>query len=86
MPIYIKMDAYDQLLLSEGICRQLGMIQFHPHVESWRGGKKKPPAKATMEPPSERGGRQYDLQKKRPHPARLVKSAQGRASPEEGEM
>ena len=85
-PIYIKMDAHDQLLLSEGVCRQLGIIQFHPHVESWRGGKKKPPAKATKEPLSERGGHRYDLRKKRPHPARLVKSARGRASPEEGEM
>ena len=84
-PVYIKMDAHDQLLLSEGVCRQLGIIQFHPHVESWRGGKK-PPAKATMEPPSERGGRRYALRKKRPHPARLMKSARGRASPEEGEM
>ena len=23
-PMYVKMDAYDQLLLSEGVCRQLG--------------------------------------------------------------
>jgi hypothetical protein len=38
-PIYIKMDAPDQLLLSEGVCRQLGIISHHPKVEVWRGGK-----------------------------------------------
>ena len=30
------MDACDQLLLSEGVCRQLGMIRFHPSVERWK--------------------------------------------------
>ena len=25
-PVYIKMDAHDQLLLSEGVCRQLGIV------------------------------------------------------------
>lgn len=39
-PIYIKMDAHDQLLLSEGVCRQLGIISYHKDVEKWRGGKK----------------------------------------------
>ena len=34
-PIYIKMDAHDQLLLSEGVCRQLGIIQYHLRVEKW---------------------------------------------------
>ena len=38
-PIYIKMDAHDQLLLSEGVCRQLGIITYHPSVEKWRGGR-----------------------------------------------
>ena len=38
-PIYVKMDAHDQLLLSEGICRQLGIITYHTSVERWRGGK-----------------------------------------------
>ena len=33
-PIYIKMDAYDQLLLSEGMCRQLGIISYHPDVQA----------------------------------------------------
>ena len=31
-PIYIKMDAHDDLLLSEGVCRQLGIIEYHPEV------------------------------------------------------
>ena len=34
-PVYIKMDAADQLLLSEGVWRQLGVITFHPNVERW---------------------------------------------------
>jgi len=42
-PIYLKMDAHDQLLLSEGVCRQLGIISYHPNVKIWRGGRKQPP-------------------------------------------
>ena len=38
--IYLKRDANDQLLLSEGVCRQLGIISCHPSAEPWRGGKK----------------------------------------------
>ena len=37
-PVYIKVDAADQLLLSEGTCRQLGIVSYHPAVETWRGG------------------------------------------------
>ena len=33
-PIYIKIDAADQLLLGEGICRQLKMITYHPSLSS----------------------------------------------------
>lgn len=32
-PVYIKMDAEDQLLLSEGLCRQLGVVTYHSAVE-----------------------------------------------------
>ena len=32
-PVYIKMDAREQLLLSEGVCRQLGIIHYHPLVK-----------------------------------------------------
>ena len=39
-PVYVKTDAHEQLLLSEGVCRQLGILQYHPDVEPWRGGKK----------------------------------------------
>ena len=39
-PVYITMDAKDQLLLSEVVCRQLGIVQYHPNVEVWRGGHK----------------------------------------------
>ena len=31
-PVYIKKDAEEPLLLSEGVCRQLGVIQYHPDV------------------------------------------------------
>ena len=37
--VYIKMDAHDQLLLSEGVCRQLGILSYHSKVEIWRGGR-----------------------------------------------
>ena len=30
--VYVKMDAYDSLLLSEGVCHQLGIIKYHPSV------------------------------------------------------
>jgi len=32
-PVYIKMDAHDQLLLSEGLCRQLEIVSYDPAVE-----------------------------------------------------
>ena len=37
--VYIKMDATDQLLLSEGVCRQLSIIHYHPYAEIWRGSR-----------------------------------------------
>ena len=42
-PVYFKMDAHDQLLLSERVCRQLDhvILSYHPDVQVWRGGKKK---------------------------------------------
>ena len=30
--VYVKMDAPEQLLLSEGVCRQLGVISYHQEV------------------------------------------------------
>ena len=36
-PIYIKMDAHDQLLLAEGVCSQLGIVEYHKDV--WPGRK-----------------------------------------------
>ena len=32
-PVYVKMDAHDQLLLSEGVCRQLEIVKYHPDVQ-----------------------------------------------------
>ena len=34
--IYVKIDAHDQLLLSDGVCHQLGVISYHDNVEPWR--------------------------------------------------
>lgn len=31
-PVYVKLDAPKQLLLSEGVCRQLGIISYHPEI------------------------------------------------------
>ena len=39
-PVYIKMDVQNWLLLAEGVCRQLGIVNYHPEVETWRGGSK----------------------------------------------
>jgi len=39
-PVYVKMDAPEELLLSEGICRQLGILSYHPHVEPRQTGTK----------------------------------------------
>ena len=32
--IYVKMDASEPLLLSEGVCRQLGIVTYHPEVST----------------------------------------------------
>ena len=45
--VYIKVDAADQLLLSEGVSRLLGIVQYHPDVQVWRGGHKKKSATKT---------------------------------------
>lgn len=38
-PIYIKMDTPEQLLLSEGVCRQQGIVSYHHNIALWRGHK-----------------------------------------------
>ena len=37
--VYVKMDAPKQLLLSEGVCRQLGILIYHPDVQPGNGDK-----------------------------------------------
>ena len=32
--IYVKMDASEPLLLSEGVCRQFGIVTYHPEVDA----------------------------------------------------
>ena len=34
--VYVKMDAQEQLLLSEGVCRQIGIVTYHPSIEPSR--------------------------------------------------
>ena len=36
-PVYVKMDAKEQLLLSEGVCRQLGIMTYHGAVSPGQG-------------------------------------------------
>ena len=31
-PVYVKMAAKERLLLSEGVCRQLGIVRYHEQV------------------------------------------------------
>ena len=38
--VYVKMDAPEQLLLSEGVCRQLGILTYHPDVQPGNGDEK----------------------------------------------
>ena len=33
-PVYVKMDTHVELLLSEGVCRKLGIVSYHPDVIS----------------------------------------------------
>ena len=35
-PVYVRKEAQDQLLLSEGVCRQLGIITYHPVVQPFK--------------------------------------------------
>ena len=38
-PVYVKMDAPEELLLSEGVCRQLNIISYHPEVQKSTSAK-----------------------------------------------
>lgn len=38
-PIYIKAHTSEQLLLGEGVCRQLEIISYHPEVSDRKGRK-----------------------------------------------
>ena len=51
-PIYIKMDAHDQLLLFEGVCRQLDILTYHPDIHVWRGRKKQSSSEMQAQVPS----------------------------------
>ena len=44
--VYVKMDAPEQLLLSEGVCRQLGILIYHPDVQPGNGDEKQLKAKS----------------------------------------
>ena len=50
--MYVKMNAHDELLLSEGVCRQLGITRYHPNVRLWE----KRHQRASKEQSKESGG------------------------------
>ena len=55
-PVYVKMDAHEPLLLSEGVCRQMGIISYHPEVKPRKAEhtdkpEPKPPATEISETP-----------------------------------
>ena len=39
-PVYIKADAPEQLLLGEGVCRQLQIISYHPSIFNRKGKRR----------------------------------------------
>ena len=43
--VYVKTEALDPLLLSEAICRQLGIIHYHPNVKPLDGNGESEAAK-----------------------------------------
>jgi len=45
-PVYVKIDAHDDLLLSEGLCRQLGIVKYHPKVSATTAGGEECSAKS----------------------------------------
>ena len=40
-PVYIKMDAHEQILLSELVCRQLNIVSYHDHVHAQQNSHSK---------------------------------------------
>ena len=38
-PVYVKMDTPEESLLSEGVCRQLNIISYHPEVQKLTSAK-----------------------------------------------
>ena len=55
-PIYVKMDAKEDLLLSEGVCRQLNIVTYHPEV----GPATKITARGQSLGPGQRAGKAAD--------------------------
>ena len=48
-PVYLKMEAHDPLLLSEGVCRQLGIISYHTEVRCSRKISVAGPSRETVD-------------------------------------
>ena len=59
--------AHEQLLLSEGVCRQLSILQYHTSVEPWRGGKKQNQSTTSSTVPSHSEKSTCDGSKKTSH-------------------
>lgn len=58
-PVYVKMDTHEPLLLSEGVCRQMGIITYHPEVKP-RKVEHVGSAKREAEPNSQHEGKVSD--------------------------
>ncbi len=48
--VYVKLDAYDQLLLSEGVCQSLGIVNYHLAVIPYARNKERKRAVSTEIP------------------------------------
>ena len=63
-PVYVKLDAADQLLLGEGVCRQLRIITYHPSVTAKRSRSIK--SDHTTAPTARAGRRDLDSTSREP--------------------
>ena len=66
-PVYIKLDAPEPLLLSEGVCRQLNILSYHPNVvKAQRNKCRFKPQKNVIEEQYNAAGTQQAKQMKPP--------------------
>ena len=59
-PVYVKMDSKEQVLLSEGICRHLGIVTYHEAVTPGRNRKENSVPGETEKVPEANGASTVD--------------------------